>query len=148
MALHGNTSTDDFICARRPRHSSSSVSTSSSMTKMLSGMQLSLCKIDVSSEVGRGPSKNLGLKPPIDTNQVVYSDGRQLFKYLSLPVPIDENGEPLDLPDVMSVYECKLELIEREKERQRVEKGGGKRSTADNDTPKKGDKDSTADTSK
>jgi len=30
--------------------------------------------------VGRGPSKNLGLKPPIDTNQIIYSDGRQLFK--------------------------------------------------------------------
>jgi len=53
------------------------------------------------------------------------------------------------LPDVMSVYDCKLELIEKEKERQRVEKSGNssKRSTADSDTPKKGDKDSTADMS-
>ena len=148
MALHGNTTTDDFICARRPRHSSSSSGVSSSLAKVLSGMQLSLCKIDVSSEVARGPSKNLGLKPPIDTNQIIYSDGRQLLKYLSLPAPISEHGEPLDLPDVLSVYDCKLELIEKEKERQRLEKGGSKRSAVDSDTPKKVDKESTVDTSK
>lgn len=152
MALHGNTSADDFICARRPRHSSSSASLASSSafsTRPMSGLQLSLCKIDVASELARGPSKNLGLKPAIDTNQLIYTDGRQLLRLFSLPLPLDDaTGEPLNLPELVSVYEFKLELIEKEKERQKTEKAGPKRSVNDADTPKKIESDQPTDGSK
>lgn len=152
MALHGNTSADDYICARRPRHSSSSaslLSSSSLSSRTMSGLQLSLCKIDIASELSRGPSRNLGLKPPIDTNQLIYTDGRQLLRLLSLPLPLDDSsGEPLNLPEVLSVYECKLELIEKEKERQKGEKGGAKRSVAESDTPKKVENEQVAEAAK
>uniref|UniRef100_A0A914UV76 Uncharacterized protein n=1 Tax=Plectus sambesii TaxID=2011161 RepID=A0A914UV76_9BILA len=141
MALHGNTSADDYICARRPRHSNSSaslLSSSSLSSRAMSGLQLSLCKIDVASELSRGPSKNLGLKPAIDTNQLIYTDGRQLLRLFSLPLPLDDSsGEPLNIPDVVSVYDIKLDLIEKEKERQKTDKVAAKRSVSDTETPKK-----------